>query len=322
MPSVMMPSLAVAYRAVAADEERLVAEGRKNLSESGPASLASTRPAVLASEDSTGGRMFRFCARLGVVVSVCSIFFPAAEAQAQAPALNRAPSSTWTGVYLGASGGQGRGTPASRIEWNDTALADGPHPPAVPADYAKRVDGMFGGGQLGWNSQRGRVVSGVEADLSFAQIEGDISIRAPLSPPFITGYGYEERLELKRVGTARGRLGITPASRWLLFVTGGLAYGEAQADTNLRFFSLNGVQSVQYPGSATESRMGWTIGGGTEVALGAAWSAKADYLHVDLGTMNVRGIRDPAFPAIFTVSEQAVKGALFRFGLNYRFGAR
>ena len=31
---------------------------------------------------------------------------------------------------------------------------------------------------------------------------------------------------------------------------------------------------------------GWTIGGGTELALGPNWSAKLEYLYVDLGTVN------------------------------------
>jgi len=266
--------------------------------------------------------MFLFASRIVTLAVVCSTCVTAADAHAQARVPDPTPTGRWTGVYFGVGAGLGRGTPDSRVDWNDTALAEGPHPPAVPADYSKRIDGSIGVAQLGWNHRWGRVVTGLEADLSFGDINGDLSVGGPLAPPFVTPYAYEERLTLTRLGTVRGRLGFAPASRWLLHVSGGLAYGTAQAQTDLRFFSLSGVQSAQYRGSASETRMGWTIGAGTELALARSLSARLDYLHFDLGTMNVSGIRSPAFPTLFTVNEQAVKGQIVRVGLNYRFGAR
>lgn len=265
--------------------------------------------------------MLRFGLRLLLAVAG-SILVLAGEAHAQARSPQPPSSFTWTGVYVGATGGQSRGTPTSRVEINDIVLGDGPLPPALPADYSTRADGFFAGGQLGWNYQRGRAVTGVEADLSFADIEGALALRAPLDPPFITDFGYQERLSLTRVSTVRGRVGVAPASRWLVYVTGGLAYGQVEGETDLRFYSLNGVQSARYAGTATEARLGWTIGGGTEVAMSGAWSVKMDYLHVDLGAMEVLGIREPVFAALFTVNTHDVTARLLRVGLNYRFGAR
>lgn len=248
------------------------------------------------------------------------ILFLSFAFSSSAAAAPPAPIYTWGGFYLGAHAGYGWGEPNSRIDWFDTVFADGPHPPAVPAAYSKGVDGFVGGGQFGWNYQMGSLVAGLEADISFTDINGAISRAGPLDPPFITPYAYEESLKLKWLGTVRGRLGFTPSNNWLLYVTGGLAYGEAQAETNLRFFDILGVQSAQYRGSATETKVGWTIGGGTEMALAGNWSARLEYLYYDLGTLNVSGLRDPAVPALFTVNDHDVNGHIVRVGFSYRLG--
>jgi len=57
-------------------------------------------------------------------------------------------------------------------------------------------------------------------------------------------------------GTARARIGYA-ANGWLTYATGGYAFGR-----------------VELKGTATE------------VALGPNWSAKLEYLYVDLGTVN------------------------------------
>ncbi len=67
----------------------------------------------------------------------------------------------------------------------------------------------------------------------------------------------------------RGRLGYA-ADRFMPYVTGGLAVGDIKA-------SLPGFAG----GSATN--VGWTAGGGIEFAIAGHWTAKAEYLYVDLG---------------------------------------
>ena len=85
------------------------------------------------------------------------------------------------------------------------------------------------------------------------------------------------------------------------FITGGLAVGDIKAD-------LSG------PGSTTETKAGWTLGGGVEFAIAGPWTAKVEYLYVDLGngscgiTVCTAGAADVEFRA-----------NLVRAGLNYRF---
>ena len=61
---------------------------------------------------------------------------------------------------------------------------------------------------------------------------------------------------------------------------------------------------------AHTTKAGWTLGGGVEVALPGNWSAKAEYLRVDLGSMST-----PTPSSNVSLQEN-----VFRAGLNYRFG--
>src|SRR5258708_997349 len=74
-------------------------------------------------------------------------------------------------------------------------------------------------------------------------------------------------------GTFRGRLGFTPAERWLVYATGGLAYGEVTTSETL---NVNGA-SVAF--STNRTKVGWTVGGGVEAALGGDRQDECDCLY-------------------------------------------
>src|SRR5262249_61970349 len=65
------------------------------------------------------------------------------------------------------------------------------------------------------------------------------------------------------------------------YVTGGLAYGNVKTDVTV---SSPGTSTTSYSDSATKA--GWTAGGGIEAFLGGNWTAKAEYLYLDLGTVS------------------------------------
>ena len=88
---------------------------------------------------------------------------------------------------------------------------------------------------------------------------------------------------------------------WLPYVTGGLAVGEVQAWDAL------------FPASGSAFRAGWTVGGGVEVGITRNWTAKIEYLDVDLGSQQMFNIV-PGIPE--TVSFTA---NIIRAGVNYRF---
>jgi outer membrane immunogenic protein len=98
--------------------------------------------------------------------------------------------------------------------------------------------------------------------------------------------------------------------------------------------SVNGilVSNVFLPATASLStnRTGWTVGGGMETKLLGGWSAKLEYLYVDLGNINnAYGIAlNPAF--FINPATAGTAGAfhtahltdnIVRVGLNYQFGS-
>ena len=85
-------------------------------------------------------------------------------------------------------------------------------------------------------------------------------------------------------GTFRGRLGYT-FDRTLLFATGGFAFGglRDQLTGSVVFLDVDG-SSKPMSAKAEDVRTGFVLGGGFEYALTPAWSLKAEYQYLDLGS--------------------------------------
>ena len=116
---------------------------------------------------------------------------------------------TWGGFYLGANAGGGIGTAD-----NDFSFASVEIP----------LKGVIGGGQIGYNWQTGPIVFGAEADFQGSSMKGSVStpcLPPSCSPTLTASYSQE----LPWFGTVRGRVGYAQ-SGWLLYATGGYAYGE------------------------------------------------------------------------------------------------
>jgi outer membrane immunogenic protein len=97
-------------------------------------------------------------------------------------------------------------------------------------------------------------------------------------------------------GTLPGRGGYA-LNNILFYGTVGLTYGTLRAENT--FAGL----------SQSKTAMGWTIGAGMEVALMSNWTARAEYLYVDLGDR----------PYSITGTDNGLESSLLRFGINYRF---
>jgi outer membrane immunogenic protein len=155
---------------------------------------------------------------------------------------------------------------------------------------------------------------GLEADVSGADLNGT---RATNVSPLVA-IGWNESVEA--FGTARGRLGYV-ANNWLFYATGGFAWSD---DTFTRTQLAQSATSVPVGDVRANSpvRSGWTAGGGVEWGIYRNWTAKIEYLHVDLAdqgfgfnTVNAHGT---------VISRSVDEGQLIidtvRIGVNYRFG--
>ena len=189
----------------------------------------------------------------------------------------------WAGFYAGVNGGYGWG----RSQWSDPAFGTG-----------SRFDtsgGLFGG-QFGYNWRTGALVLGLETDLDWTNIGGSL---AGIGGVCGAAGGGQCRTEQDWFGTTRGRVGYA-FGKWLPYITGGVAYGN--------------IKTVQPSGSSSKVNAGWAAGAGVEYALNPNWSAKVEYLHLDLGTATFFDAASKADALKAPVTDDLV-----RAGINYHW---
>jgi len=201
-----------------------------------------------------------------------------------------APLYDWTGFYFGAHGGSG---------WSSATVTDPTGAAFAPPGAGVSVsgNGWLGGGQLGYNTQIGAWVFGIEGDLSYTDIRGTTT-----SP-----FGVDITTRLDWIGTVTGRLGIA-WDRTLVYAKAGAAFGETS-------FSGRVPLVVDFRGKDT--RAGWTVGAGAEYALWDNLSVKAEYNYIDLGTRTVTAT-SPAGASI--LADAKATEHMIKLGANYRFG--
>lgn len=235
------------------------------------------------------------------------------------------PVHDWSGFYAGVHAGYGWSRPKSTLETllNGTPLSLASQDlEEVPDSYRVRADGFVGGGQIGFNVQSSRTVFGIEADLSYSGLDGDVTAAGSVTsggPPVTYDFRSTRSQKLEWLGTLRGRLGYTPSDSLLLYATGGLALGRVEDSMRLSFL---GVGGSTFAGASAATRAGWTAGAGAEYRISGNLSAKLEYLYFDLGSSSLVGL-DVNFPnqPFQTQSRFDHNGHIARVGLNYRFGA-
>jgi outer membrane immunogenic protein len=172
-----------------------------------------------------------------------------------------------------------------RSQWSGTA-----------GDFTVSPKGWVAGGTLGYNFQTGTWVWGVEGDFDVTDLNGTADICGGC--------------EIKNtwLGTARLRLGYGGWNNWLPYITGGGAFGQIKATTPL--------------GETNNTRWGWTAGAGLEWAFLANWSAKIEYLYMDLGTVSSTAILPTAVGVgIGTSLNSRITDNIFRGAINYHFSS-
>jgi outer membrane immunogenic protein len=219
-----------------------------------------------------------------------------------APPLIKGPGyapHSWTGWYAGVNAGYGIGQ-------NQGNLTSTFVPPGTET-FNAATGGGFAGGQLGYNYQINSVVVGLETDIQGAGIS---DTRTCLLTCVATASALIDQ-KLSWFGTTRVRLGWATGPV-LTYVSVGAAYGDTE--TGVAVAGTNLAPTTSSITSAT--RAGWTWGTGVEAALGGNWTAKAEYLYVDLGTASAT-TPNFGFPTTFSTKYQE---QIFRAGINYRFG--
>jgi outer membrane immunogenic protein len=202
------------------------------------------------------------------------------------------PQYNWGGVYFGINGGYGFGD----SEW--TTPSGG-----TTGDFS--TSGGLVGVTVGANFQASQLVVGVEGDIDWTDIKGNLSSTTFCGP----GVTCTFQTENDWLGTIRGRVGYA-WDRVLFYGTAGGAFG------NIKPQLTGGTTAV----STNSTEFGWTAGGGIEVAVTENFTARVEYLFVDLEKGNLScaaatcGGTALSIPVSFDAS-------LIRVGLDYKFNA-
>jgi outer membrane immunogenic protein len=189
------------------------------------------------------------------------------------------PLYNWGGIYIGVNGGYGFGDST----WGA---------PASTGSF--NTTGFLAGGTLGFNYQFGAFVLGIEGDGDWTNLSGSTSGGA--CGTSLSGC----QTSAEWLATVRGRAGYA-FDRVLVYGTAGGAGGNITAKTSVT--------------SNTSDEFGWTAGGGIEFAFAPNWTAKAEYLFVDLQN----GSCGTACAAAGTASSVSFTESLVRAGVNFKF---
>jgi len=144
---------------------------------------------------------------------------------------------------------------------------------------------------------------------------------------------YSDEQRLNWLATVRARLGWTHDC-FLWYVTGGVAFGEVESNLGVSFVNTAPAPGLFGSGSGAASfkttKTGWTVGGGVETSLtwfglSRNWSAKTEYLYVDLGSVTnsvtaaITGGGAAAPTSVTLASSHDIRDHIIRAGINYRF---
>jgi outer membrane immunogenic protein len=257
---------------------------------------------------------------IGSIVAVAfTQIVSAADLLRKAPAYTPPPPHfSWTGFYAGLNAGG---------HWAKDDVTTAASVPNFGALGAAGFDagaagtnepsGFIGGLQLGYNWQINNFVLGWEGDVNGLTGKEARSVRYP-GPAPAANDTFTTIVESNFLATVRGRVGLA-FDRMLVYATGGLAVGNIKTTDTATVFGGTVLETT----SDTTTRTGWTVGGGLEYAFAPNWSAKVEYLYVDLGSFDTSipcvagcaaGVGSPDIIVHHKWTDNVV-----RLGINYRF---
>jgi len=243
---------------------------------------------------------------------------------------------SWSGFYLGINAGMAWGnahadTSAVCNDTHDTSLDPPPAENGVQCPFARdqlavvgaagsgsMTDrGFLGGAQAGVNVQKGNAVFGIELDVQSFKLGASRSGSKPDPNDPTNLITVATSFDTDWLFTARSRLGLLVTPNTLLYVTGGVAATELSVKNSV----ASSTSLAEGAGSGSGRLVGWTVGGGAELALGGNWSLRGEYLYLDFGKVTVNTpVQDPVAPFTNNLASSVdLTAHVVRAGLNYKF---
>jgi outer membrane immunogenic protein len=230
------------------------------------------------------------------------------------PAFAPPRAYNWTGIYIGLNAGGA---------WSNSQWATTPWAAAPPSGNYTLSGGLFGG-TLGYNLQAGNTsfIVGAEVDFDWSGIKGSTPAFAAqvggfdaFGNPIVTSTpGCTPSCEISNPWLATARLRFGYSFDWIMpYLTVGLGIGRLEVNTA---GTPLGRESV--------NNLGWVVGAGFEMVISGPWTAKMEFLHVDLnrftcetacGQLNSFDANGNLIPGGVHVNASE---NIIRAGLNYR----
>jgi opacity protein-like surface antigen len=234
------------------------------------------------------------------------------------------PPTNWTGFYVGgfAGGTYGR----TNVGFVTTPSNAGSEP---------WVFGGLGGGEIGYNRQfNNNWVVGVEGDVGATNTHGAQTAGPPgmfglfsggVPLPGFTTALFAAQDSTNWMATATGRVGYA-LGRTLFYAKGGVAFEDSTISvtcfnpfaTSVAAPCQNQAGAIIPSGSSlstSSTRVGWTLGFGTEFDLGKNWSAKTEYDYLSFGNHTAL-----ASDGTTIITDKSYVSQV-KVGLNYKFVA-
>jgi outer membrane immunogenic protein len=203
------------------------------------------------------------------------------------------PVYDWAGIYVGINGGYAFGNSS----WSAAT-------PFVGTGNFNTNGGLVGG-TVGANFQSGQFVFGIEADVDWTDITGNIS--STTICPVAGTCTFQTSNDW--LGTVRGRVGYA-FDRVLVYGTAGGAFGDVKSALTAPGFASISTDSTEW---------GWTAGAGVEVGITPNITAKVEYLFVDLSNGALTCGGGAACGGAVVTVPVTFDASLVRAGLNFKF---
>ena len=206
-------------------------------------------------------------------------------------------SEAATGTFTPRSGQRhdryehGSGSPAASTT---SPPARGPADPAIPfipysfSDFNRfrgSANGVIGGAHVGYNFQINQWVLGLEGDVDGSSLSTDCRHRA--LQQLLSGFRPDQRpLQPRRSGFDPAAGLVTPSTASSFMPTGGIAFGGFNTSVSTGYSNALFYPAFFGTDSFSNTRVGWTVGGGLEYAITNNWSVRAEYRYTDFGSTN------------------------------------
>ena len=218
-----------------------------------------------------------------------------------------APIFTWTGIYVGGQIGYAWGSGNLNYTGFDPILGAG-----VATSVGSSPSGVIGGAHVGYNYQINQWVVGLEGSVDGTSLS---NTAVAFFPDTTISASSTANIQ----GSIRGRIGVA-WDRALIYATGGVAFGGFNTNYNVSFFDGSFTSN-----SFSNTRVGWTVGGGIDYAVTNNWSIFAEYRYTNWGTLSAPSLgaiaiaTDPNLAGFFYNGNRTLNQNQVQVGFSYKF---